>query len=224
MDYGIHWSQAWDSHVKNYHDLVQDQSSDNTNPAVIAQQLNYNLQKPIRTIHEQEEINPYPPCIRTACHSQEYNGTYVYTVQDFENLQYCHIHHWVWKGNQYWYDAKMEPSKFHSQTEIDGESLVTDIPRYAIRFVVGEYCSDLHFPFAFRHEIGVPDDLYPGIWLDYLQVDKDENELPGNALEYHEEEKEDDDDDDDRIYDHDVSEVVPNTNTKDQNVREKEEL
>jgi hypothetical protein len=103
---------------------------------------------------------------------------------------------------------------------------VTDIPRYAIRFVVGEYCSDLHFPFAFRHEIGVPDDLYPDIWLDYLQGgDENKMELPGNVLEHDEEEKEDDDDDDDdRFHDHDVSEVVPNTNTQDQNVREKEEL
>lgn len=213
IDYGIHWSQAWDDHVRHYHDLaVQGNSYQNTNPAVLAQDLNANVLKPIRTIHEQED-KPYPPCIRTACHSQEHNGTYVYTIQDFENLRYCHIHHRVWKGNQYWYDAKMEPSEFHGQSKVDPDGLVTDIPRYAIRFVVGEYCSDLHFPYAFRHEIGVPDDLYPDIWLDGLYKEEGGGmEHKGRAMVSEQRRVFEDDDADDVNYDSDNSEdeVVAN--------------
>lgn len=222
IDYGMQWSQAWDDHVSHYQDLVVDNNSsdNNINPALLAKELNDNLQKPIRTVQEQKG-NPYPLCIRTACHSQEHNGTYVYTRQDFENLRYCHIQHRVWKGNQHWYDAKMEPSEFHGQSKLDDEYLVTDIPRYAIRFVVGEYCSDLHFPFAFRHEIGVPDDLYPDLWMDSLQENENED---GRNYEENDIEEDDYDNDDDYL-DHGLDEMEVGTNTQGKDlVADKEEL
>lgn len=201
IDYGTEWSQAWDDHVRNWDDRIASQPQEEHfdaffNPALIAKELNDDLFKPIRTVQEQEE-NPYPPCIRIACHSQGHNGTYVYTVQDFENLRYCHIQNRVWKGDQYWYDAKMESSEFHEHTKVEEEDLVTDVPRYAIRFVTGEYCSDLHFQFGFRHEMGVPHDFYPDIWLDQQQDQGHDESMGPNHRDTHDNGSVDEDDDDD---------------------------
>jgi len=214
IDYGMEWSRAWDAHVRNWHGSLQaNEESDilHNSPAHVAKEWNQNQTKPIRTVQEQKD-DPYPLCIRTACHSQESNGTYVYTQPDFENLRFCHVQNRVWKGNQYWYDATMERSEFHQESVVNDDYLVTDIPRYAIRFIVGEYCSDLHFQFGFRHEIGVPHDLYPDVWLndgndEMVDQDKEVREVKDNKFT----------DDDYYYYDEDDShDAVPN------NVQEKD--
>jgi SET domain len=40
----------------------------------------------------------------------------------------------------------------------------TDVPRSAIRFFNVPYSTDIHQSFAFRHEIGIPDEMFPPQW------------------------------------------------------------
>lgn len=44
--------------------------------------------------------------------------------------------------------------------------LLTDYPMESIMFFHGPYKSDQHLPNAFRHHIGLPDDLIPDHWKD----------------------------------------------------------
>lgn len=44
--------------------------------------------------------------------------------------------------------------------------IVTHVPRYAIRFSDKIYTTDQHLENAFRHEIGIPDDIFPEKWKD----------------------------------------------------------
>jgi len=45
-----------------------------------------------------------------------------------------------------------------------------DVPRYAFHFVDRPYSRDIHQSWAFRHPIGIPDDIMPKKWLDLLLV------------------------------------------------------
>jgi len=44
--------------------------------------------------------------------------------------------------------------------------VVTHVPRQAIRFTDKIYTTDQHLPNAFRHEIGLGDDVFPSQWMD----------------------------------------------------------
>ena len=54
-------------------------------------------------------------------------------------------------------DAVIPPGTVH---------IVTHVPRHAIRFSDKIYTTDVHLPGAFRHEIHIPDDVFPEAWKD----------------------------------------------------------
>uniref|UniRef100_A0A7S3V6D3 SET domain-containing protein n=1 Tax=Chaetoceros debilis TaxID=122233 RepID=A0A7S3V6D3_9STRA len=183
IDYGEGWESAWFDHVNSWEDnmllsessSVGDDDDDDyatlsTNPAVVAEQLNNDVvqqHKPIRTVEEQEGW-PYPNCIATACYSTAYDGTYVFSQTEYiKNLRYCDIISRERNEGGYYYSAKMGTSDFFDEgSNGSDEFIVTDVPQYAIKFVVEEYCSDMHVMGSFRHEIHVPDGIYPDQWLD----------------------------------------------------------
>ena len=41
---------------------------------------------------------------------------------------------------------------------------IKDVPQYGIQFVNKPYSSDVFLPNAFRHEMGIPDDMMPDAW------------------------------------------------------------
>ena len=47
---------------------------------------------------------------------------------------------------------------------ISAEMQIEDVPHAAIRFVDGYYNSDIHTEGAFRHPIGIPDEICPQPW------------------------------------------------------------
>ena len=188
LDYGEAWTEAWNNHVSNW---ANHSDESPINPATIVETMNEdtNKSKPIKTVKEQEN-SPYPTCVRTACYSSEHNGTYVYTNFAHENLRFCHIQDRVRKGDEYWYEAKMTQTTFLREG-VGEDDVVKNIPRYAIKFVMGEYCSDMHLITSFRHEINVPLDMYPKHWLDYQEdADDDEEEEDEDAYDDDEEDGE----------------------------------
>ena len=48
--------------------------------------------------------------------------------------------------------------------------IITNYPRKSIRHFYLPYKSDLHLPGVFRHSIHLPDDLFPAIWRDRVQL------------------------------------------------------
>ncbi len=171
IDYGREWTMAWHDHVQSW---KIDDDSLVINPQSIIESLMNNDEhksKPIRTIKEQE-TNPYPKCVRTACYSQQIQSG-IWVFKDFEPslMRFCDIIERSHKEGNYWYTAKMY------ETELDdGNDEVKHIPHEALFFAQDEYCGDMHLPNAFRHEIGVPEGFYPDKWLDYND-DDDNSEL-----------------------------------------------
>ena len=185
IDYGEAWNEAWDDHVNSW--AVPDGVL-GINPATVLEKLNEDLTKPIKTELEQKE-SPNPSCVRTACYSERYNGTYVTTEAKSPNLRFCNVTDRYRKGNEYWYDAKMGDSDHFPKEEASDDDVVNNIPRSAIKFVVDEYCSDIHLKNAFRHEMHVPDGIYPDLWLGLVEP-KDENNKDAEEEEDKEAEEE----------------------------------
>ena len=58
-------------------------------------------------------------------------------------------------------------SPSNDETEWDSMGIprfLTDYPMESIKFFHGPYKSDQHLPSAFRHHVGLPDDLVPDHW------------------------------------------------------------
>jgi len=219
IDYGIEWESAWNDHVESF---KVPEGELEINPHSIAETLmnEENENKPFRTIEEQKE-NPYPACIRTACHSVEYNGSWMYAKHEFRSLRFCDVLERVRKGSSYWYkvraftteeeleeeDADEDVQLKKDEHEEDGtvhekkDYIVENVAQMAILLTEDQYCSDLHVKNAFRHEIGVPDDLYPDIWLDLNTMDKDQND------DDHEEKN----DNQDQVYEQEIAHVTCDT-------------
>jgi hypothetical protein len=165
INYGKAWAESWEDHVNDWQ--ISDDKLD-INPASVAKRMNeeYSGMKPFMTVSEMEErsIN-YPPCVLTACYSTERSGSYVYSYEQRRDLFFCEIIDRYRKGDSYWYDVKIEGSP---ENEI-----LTGMPQEGIVFEAGRYCNDMHLPNAFRHEIEVPDDMYPELWRD-LKIDEDD--------------------------------------------------
>ncbi|GFH52228.1 hypothetical protein CTEN210_08704 [Chaetoceros tenuissimus] len=180
ISYGEDWQSAWNEHVEEW-------KENSTNPKVIAETLNQQKNVPIKTESEQVN-NPYPACVRTACYSREKNETWTTSAAEFENERFCSIQERVMHNGHYYYTAKVFPNGHH-RDPVESNEVVKNIPASAVHFVSGNYCSDLHLSSAFRHEIHVPNDMYPKKWIG-RNPDHSDFEL-----------YDDEDDDDDTYYD-----------------------
>ena len=56
--------------------------------------------------------------------------------------------------------------------------IVTGVPRSAVRFTDKAGTTDQHLPHAFRHEIGLDDNVFPKAWMDLLFLEKEQQEQP----------------------------------------------
>lgn len=183
IDYGTTWANAWYDHVsqwKGYDGL------DRFNPQSVIEKYmssEESLKKPFRTMNEQEE-NPYPSCVRTACYSKQKKGDWLYTKFEPEFMRFCDIENRTFQHGTYWYSAKMGESGNDEDDgdDEDDDTLVNLIPHQAVFLIHDSYCNDMHIP-SIRHEIGVPEGFYPETWLDLqdeiddLQTNEDEDQV-----------------------------------------------
>ena len=161
IDYGEEWEKAWVEHKKQW-SMIEKTLEPNPTYATHALDMEGGI---IRTMKEQES-QPYPSCVRTACFSWINNGDFRYATKEFSTLRPCDVIRRVRKKDgSYRYNAKVHETEYF-EGSIPDSAILTDIPREAMSFIVEPYCSDQHLLNAFRHEIGLPDDMYPEAWLD----------------------------------------------------------
>lgn len=67
--------------------------------------------------------------------------------------------------HHYEYDAELRVRKTFEDVIIHEVHIVTNIPWKAIRFFNKPYTSDVFLKNAFRHEMGLPDDVWPKAWM-----------------------------------------------------------
>lgn len=170
MDYGKEWEEAWNKHVSEFFPF---ESSYNYTSA-----FELSGEKVIRTEIEQRN-NPYPSNILLLCKytnlwSDEVNAPegYVFTrsfrSSDMEGtITPCEIISRETINGEDYYTANILNSKYNKENIIpEGETHhLSLIPRHAIKFEDVAYTSDTHLTNAFRHPIGIPDDIFPPIWM-----------------------------------------------------------
>ena len=190
INYGTRWQQAWDKYVETWE----------PNPYykryTPAWEFNdYTL--PVRTIEEQK-VRPYPDEVFIGCYVSSSVEQQPGAIVDGK-LQY----QWVYEPSLYHTTLDMtkceivERYKEYVETADSirpvGELYkvrvwrhhqmtwtVVDVPRRAIEFFDHKYFSDLHLRDAFRHEMDLPDHMFPEMWMhtivDTEEVDAIENE------------------------------------------------
>jgi hypothetical protein len=178
LDYGPEWEEAWDAYVKKW------KPPPNSENYISGTELQSDLTIPLRTVQEQKS-EPYSDNVVFFCHYEYYlgwpGGSWKWEAGWEEVTLYpCKIT--ARKSTisedgsiQYHYDAIMITSTELRTSNLiapageiipDGEKHeMTDIPRSAIEARDKMYTKDEYMPNSFRHEMMMPDDIFPAAWM-----------------------------------------------------------
>ena len=171
LDYGKEWQAAWDAHVKDWDAKVASGEIKSEWP-LRALDLNEEYRTKAYKTEAELEIDPYPNHVATYCFLavkieptgddeapkpwQEPPEGSIFTT-DF--LFPCTVK-----------DRKQVEGDAYNYTVVTGKELsltVTDVPQKAITFMDKPETGDQFITGAFRHAIGIPDDIFPkGPWRD----------------------------------------------------------
>jgi hypothetical protein len=158
LDYGPAWGKAWQSHIENWR--PQAKWNSHLSAATINKLTKRN---PLRTEEEQRQ-HPYPQNLMLQCDIYLIEGKQD-NKSDLNLINYhcpCTILE-RYDGNvsgDHSYEVRIHLNETTGQTK---EGM---IPREGIQFYDRPYTSDLHLPRAFRHFIGLPENMVPDIWRD----------------------------------------------------------
>jgi len=175
LDYGNMWEAAWQRHVANWKPV---RGADK----YIAG-LDINLQHgtvPIRTMNEQA-TNPYPEHLLIRAHrvlrdiAYVKEGQFQWTLLDF-GYEARILERYV-TANEHYYTLEIGiPSEAVIQADEKSDGAFSNkeadltwylrekVPRYAVAFFDKHGYTDIHLPNAFRHILGIPDDIFPTKW------------------------------------------------------------
>jgi SET domain len=170
LDYGKDWTDAWNEHEEQWQ--PHESASSYIYPYSM-EESDFILRTPIEI-----ETNPYPWNIETSCQYKysdnhgESNPRWVNKPEVMEprHLRPCQV---VARNEDTMdYSVRMfNPNSLNQLAEEEAipdteVHIVTHVPRRAIRFTDRTYSSDQHLTGAFRHEIAIPDNIFPKEWHD----------------------------------------------------------
>ena len=172
IDYGDEWQAAWDDYMKRWEYMAK---KDPKWPLKADDMKLEYRDKPFKT-KEELELDPlaYPSGVQTACFVEweEVEDGRPRKTSNGKDIA-------TWTGPTKFKDysgAKMFACKVIDRTEklengsynytVRGEMQIENVPHAAITFVDKPYASDIHVPGAFRHPIGIPDEIFPQSWRD----------------------------------------------------------
>jgi hypothetical protein len=177
IDYGIQWEEAWNKYVK---DWKPPRDADDYSAGA---ELQNDLTMPLRTLDEQKE-EPYAGNIVFYCHydyfegvdegpwewAPEWEGHALYPCE----LTARHSRKDEDGNAMYYYSAVMLTDKeippdvkvYTRDVIPEGEiHVMTSIPRSAVVVRDRMYSKDEYAVNAFRHEMMMPDDMFPETWM-----------------------------------------------------------
>jgi hypothetical protein len=94
--------------------------------------------------------------------------------------------------------SKLEEGKFSYVVQFEQDDIRDGVPRSSIHFADKPYTTDFHLEGVFRHEIGIPDEIFPERWKDKVLVeDPDDDDDDEDDDDDDEDDDNDDEDDDD---------------------------
>jgi len=186
IDYGPEWEEAWNKHVKEW---VPPPDSDNYVSATVLQK---DLTIPLRTL-EEEQSEPYSKNIVFYCHygyqpgmsEGEYvwmdewggpNGLSLYPCRVVQReavdmpgpngaVETFYYYAMVMLDEDALAELGGISSKFFQNAIPSGEyHFLTDVPRWAIEIRDWFYSKDEFMENSFRHEMMMPDEIFPDAW------------------------------------------------------------
>ena len=160
LDYGQEWEDAWKQHVKTWKPIH------GAGRYISSGELNAMTDKPLRTMQEQMK-NPYPKNVAlyfdmSFLNKAQWEQSYGWDdleqfKQDtlFTELIRCKLLASKQLGNgKYSYTVLYR----------EGSPPAAGMPREAFLFRDNPYSTDIFLPNSFRHDIRIPDELFPDSW------------------------------------------------------------
>uniref|UniRef100_A0A7S3Q5D1 SET domain-containing protein n=1 Tax=Chaetoceros debilis TaxID=122233 RepID=A0A7S3Q5D1_9STRA len=167
IDYGQAWDDAWQKHLNDW------KRTPDSEYFIPVHRLNQSDNQDARTEAEQRN-NPYPPNVEIICYIQneifeqeaQTRGEvpyerYMAEAENQNSSQKCKI---VRRSD----DSNGQSKYLVAITKIEGGKTiqVNNVPRQNIELVNRPYSSDQHLENSFRHEIQIPDSIFPEKWRD----------------------------------------------------------
>lgn len=175
LDYGREWQEAWDAHVKAHSPTIESKG-------YISASL-FPPDQPFRTVKELE-TNPYPSNLQLHCFyhdswsESDANTERTVWKRKWENRDYnfgsltpCNV---TLQTSNIGLDGKpvytvvMNAENDHYEKESSQPLYkLTRVPHRAISLRDTQYSIDTLSPTAFRHSIGIPDEIFPKSWKNF---------------------------------------------------------
>eukprot|EP00804_Cyclotella_cryptica_P026565 CCRYP_020446-RA/>CCRYP_020446-RA protein AED:0.34 eAED:0.34 QI:116/1/1/1/1/1/3/218/607 len=165
INYGAHWEEAWTAHLQSWVPPIGYEKF------VPPQVLNADRTSPLRTFDEDETM--YTDHIDLYC---EFSNISVKKQKsEWDEDEFNTNDHKVYRILERTKNHEEGEPDYYLYTldllvEIDGNAekfmlyTVTNVPREAISFYYKRYHSDMFVRGAFRHEMMIPDDIFPSAW------------------------------------------------------------
>eukprot|EP00957_Ditylum_brightwellii_P024289 1832127-Ditylum_brightwellii.AAC.1 len=156
INYGKGWEKAWDKYVKDWEPDPYDQnyvplSTLNEHPTVLTS--------------KEQETHPYPEEVFISCYFKFYSG-----IEYKKDTPYK----WIETEDLFNYQSNSYPCTILSRDESNHytvkldktEHILWNLPRKAIEFSHHKYMSDQFIISLFRHEMEIPEEMFPEKWMD----------------------------------------------------------
>ena len=158
LDYGDDWAKGWEVHVASW------KPPTNADSYEYSFSLNERRER-IKTI-EEREVDPFPENIMTICRycfdendmKKYHNTTLSWSGSEEKCFSPCSVLKRHVRGKGDVYTVRIKPRT------LSNAFLLGNVPRDAIQYVERPGFSDQQLPGAFRHWIGLPDDMLPSLW------------------------------------------------------------
>ena len=167
LDYGLEWEEAWTRHVAGF------SSSAAAKDYIPAWQLNEDRTTRLKTEFEQLAGEKIPANLEVRCdmtvhHSDDWmdysnENLLQYLSERNGRLVACEILRYERIDDKWFYTVVMMELDENDKSQVENH-LVNNIPREAIRVVDRPYTSDIFLLNAFRHDIRIPDSIFPEAW------------------------------------------------------------
>lgn len=167
LDYGDEWEAAWQDHLSNW------KPEPDADQYISADEMNRNNPEELKTEFEQL-IDPYPSNVAIVFDSTFQNRRWVSAFKRKKDISRfrksgnnvpCEILDYKMVDSRRLYTiALLEEVEDDDDEEEERLVLVEEMPRAAFSFEDKPYTADMFLTNAFRHDIRIPDDIFPDAW------------------------------------------------------------
>lgn len=173
LDYGASYEAAWQQHLREWKF-----AGVKTPSFAFFDEEKENDPSFFRTLKEQE-THPYPSNLFTSClyryeppndHRSSATTTITWKPNGVgpQHTRPCRILDRHYNTNSYYYTVLMENRPHHLPVheQVPSQHVVTGVPAAALRVSDRTYSTDTYLSNAFRHELRLPNNVFPDAWKD----------------------------------------------------------